>query len=178
MIEIEAKARITDPVAFRKKILTLGKYLGLTLKIDDYYTLESTRKYPTKSLRLRRIDKMYQINFKQSISFKHRVHTKKETEFTVSNIDDFLALLKEFGFKRWLRKEKRSEVYLLKRNFHIELNHLKGLGWFVEVEYLARPEEKAEAEKKVLEIIRTLGFKQKNLIEQGYTKLLWNQRKI
>jgi predicted adenylyl cyclase CyaB len=177
MIEVEAKAKIKDPVALREKAQKIGEYLGCTIKIDDYYTLENGKKYPMKSLRLRRIDKIYQINFKQSMSFNHRIHAKKETEFTVGNIDDYLCFLKEFGFKKWLRKEKRSEVYGLERNFHIELNFVKELGWFVEVEYLAHPEEKADAEKKVLRVMKSLGIKEKDFINKGYTRLLWEKNK-
>ena len=177
MIEVEAKARVKDVALVRQRALALGEYLGCTIKTDDYYTLEDVKKYPHKSLRLRRIDKMYQINFKQSLSFNRRVHAKKETEFTVSNIDDFLALLKEFGFKKWLRKEKRSEVYGIARHFQIELNYLKELGWFAEVEYLAQSEERKEAEKKVCTVMKKLGFVEKDFIWKGYTKLLWDARK-
>src|SRR3989338_784209 len=101
MIEVEAKVKIDDPVALRAKVQAMGEFLGVLIKIDDYYTLESVHTYPRKSLRLRRIEKMYQLNFKQSISFNHCIHAKKETEFTVGNIDDYLAFLKEFGFKKW-----------------------------------------------------------------------------
>ena len=125
--------------------------------------------------------KVYQINFKQSLLFHHHIHAKKETEFSASNIDDFLALLEEFGFQKWLRKEKRSEVYRLGEHFHIELNQVKGLGWFVEVEYLALPSEVARAEKKVFEVLKSLGFQERDFVKEGYTKLLWDahhRRKI
>ncbi len=179
MIEVEAKIRVKDLSLIRKKILSITKYHKTIIKVDDYYTLENLKNYPHKSLRVRKMGKIYQINFKQSLSFENHIHAKKETEFTASNIEDFLALLKEFGFKKWLRKEKKSEVYRISENFHIELNNVKDLGWFVEVEYLAKPNEVKYAEKRVLDVLKSLGYKEKDFIKEGYTKLLWDkQRKV
>ncbi len=92
MIEVEAKVRITDLSAVRKKIRALAKSVGTVKKVDEYYTLEGVKNYPYKSLRVRKMGKVYQINFKQSLSFHHHIHAKKETEFGASNIDDFRNL--------------------------------------------------------------------------------------
>lgn len=178
MIEVEAKVKISNPKELRKKIALLARRVDNVKKVDEYYTLEDLKRYPHKSLRVRAMPgNVHQINFKQSLSFHHRIHAKKETEFTVSNIQDFLALLKEFGFRKWLQKEKKSEIYTLKKNFHIELNNVKGLGWFVEVEYLALPREIVHAEKEVRCVLGLLGFTEKDCIEEGYTKLLWDAAK-
>jgi len=48
----------------------------------------------------------------------------------IFNQKHYLKLTKEV--RKWLRKEKRCEIYTIKKNFHIELNHVKNLGWFVE----------------------------------------------
>ncbi len=175
MIEVEAKVTVKSPSVMRARIRSLAKRSVTLHKIDDYYTLENLKTYPQKSLRIRKMGKIYQINFKQSLSFKHHIHAKKETEFSVGAIDDFLSLLSEFGFKRWVRKEKRSEIYTLGKHFHIELNNVKGLGWFVEVEYLAQPSEVAYAQKEVMKVLSLLGFKEQDCVEEGYTKLLWDR---
>ena len=49
MIEVEAKIKISNPKEFRKKVRKLARYKGKTKKIDDYYTLESLKKYPRKT---------------------------------------------------------------------------------------------------------------------------------
>lgn len=177
MIEVETKIRAANPSEVRKRAREIGKFTGVEMKVDDYYALNVDGKYPGKSLRIRKADGIYIVNFKHGLSYLGGVHAKKETEFKVSNIKDFLRLIEDFGFRKWLTKEKRCEIYEIKKNFHIELNHVKGLGWFVEIEYLARKEsEIKDARKEVSEVIKQLRLNERNAIKAGYTKMLWEKR--
>ena len=176
MMEVEAKARIISPEKFRIRAQKIGRYKGKERKIDDYYTLESGKDYPKKSLRIRRRAGFYEINFKQRISYAKGVYAKNETEFKINEINDFLKLLNEFGFRKWLTKEKYTEIYEIKKNFHIELNHLTRLGWFVEVEYLCNKSKISEAREEVLHVLNELGVSKKEFVKEGYTKLLWNKK--
>lgn len=176
MIEVESKIKISNPDAIRKKARLVGKYKGKQNKIDDYYTLESLEKYPRKSLRVRKLDGHYQINFKQWRPYIKGVHAKKETEFNVSDIQGFLDLIQDFGFKKWIRKEKETELYEVEKNLHIELNNVKGLGWFVEVECLSDSKHVDQSRNKVLEVFERLGLDSKETIKDGYTKLLWQKK--
>ena len=177
MIEVEAKVRSSDKHidSIRKLAGKIGKYRGKTKKIDDYYTLEDLREYPKKSLRVRKSNGYYVVNFKQSLSYEKGVHAKKEVEFKVSDLKGFFELIDDFGFKKWLRKEKVTELYEINKYFHIELNNVKNLGWFIEVEYLAKPGEVKSARKKVVSVLKNLGVSDKDIIKDGYTKMLWNE---
>jgi len=177
MIEVEAKARVSSFEEYRKIARRIGKYVGRKRKKDDYYTLEDLNDYPKKCLRIRKLDGVYQINFKQRISDEDNVDAKKETEFRVSNIKDFLALLEEFGFKKWVTKEKETELYEIRKNFHIELNKVKGLGNFVEIEYLAKPNEINRSRKEVEKVLEKMGISKEEIVTSGYTKLLWDRMK-
>ncbi len=177
MIEVEAKAKIKNPDEIRKKISEIAKFVEKVEKLDDYYSLESGKNYNKKSLRVRKTNGEYQINFKQKISYIKGVHAKKETEFKVSDIKNFLELIKDFGFKKWLTKHKLSEVYEIKKNFHIEINYVKKLGWFVEIEYLSNLSNIKKARSEVLAIAKKLGIKEKQIIKSGYTKMLWEKEK-
>lgn len=175
MIEVEAKIKIQNPEEFRKQISKIARLIKKEKKIDDYYTLESLKEYPKKSLRVRKTRESYKINFKQHLSYINGVHAKDEQEFTTSDIENFLNLIKDFGFKKWLTKIKYSEIYQINRNFHVEINNVKKLGWFVEVEYLAQKNEIAKARSKVLKIMKQLNLDKKPIIKDGYTKLLWDK---
>lgn len=175
MIEVETKIKIEKPEEYRKKVKKIGRFVCKQKKIDDYYTLEELSHYPEKSLRIRKKDSAYEINFKRKNSYDSGIYTKKETEFTISDISSFLKLIQEFGFKHWLRKEKTTELYEIKKNFHIEINKVKNLGWFLEVEYLAKPNEVEKAKKEILKIVKKLEIKQSQIIKEGYTKMLWNK---
>ncbi len=176
MIEVEAKVKIDYPKECRAMARKYGRFVGVQEKIDDYYTLENVKSYPKKSLRIRRKNNIYEVNFKQKISLLEGVYAKKESEFKVSDIESFLELIGDFGFKKWLRKYKRSEIYEVSKKFHIEINFVKGLGWFLEVEYLANKGEVRKAREKVYSMIRKFGYTEKNVVQDGYTKLLWEKR--
>lgn len=176
MIEVESKAKIINPEKFRVLAQKIGHYKGKERKVDDYYTLEYDHSYPKKSLRVRKRAGFYEINFKQRLFYKLGVHAKKETEFRVSDIAGFLRLIHEFGFKKWLTKEKYTELYEIKRNFHIEINHVKKLGWFIEVEYLSMPKEMEKARKEVASVMKKLNVHKRDVVKEGYTKLLWNKK--
>lgn len=175
MIEVEAKVKISNPEKFKKKIKALARYKGSEKKVDDYYTLEPASRYPRKSLRIRKLNTHYQINFKQRGPYIKGVHAKRETEFTASDIKDFLALIKDFGFRKWLTKEKTTHLYRIQKNFHIELNHVKRLGWFLEIEYLAKPNQVKSARTQVQKILKKLEIPKKDIIKDGYTKMLWDK---
>lgn len=176
MIEVEAKARILNPEKIRILAQKIGRYKGKERKVDDYYTLENLKHYPQKSLRIRKKGNIYQVNFKQRISYEKGVHAKKETEFEIESVEDFVRLLNEFGFKKWVIKEKYTEIYEIKRNFNIELNHVKKLGWFVEVEYLCNKNQINDARKEVISALKKLNIHKKDIVKEGYTKLLWDKK--
>jgi len=176
MIEVEAKIKIKNPKEFIKTISKLAKFQGKEKKIDDYYTLESTKSYPEKSLRIRKYSNHHKVNFKKSFPYESNVHAKDEIEFKVSDIDNFLKLISDFGFKLWLRKEKVTHLYNVKPNFNIEVNEVKGLGWFLEFEYLVEKQRHIKkARSEILRIMSLFDFKSKDIVKSGYTKLLWNK---
>jgi len=177
MIEVEAKIKISNPKELRERISKITTYRKKEVKIDHYYTLDKNKyKYPTKSIRVRKINNYYKINFKQKLSYVKGVYAKDEREFEVTDIKNFLNLIKDFGFRLWLIKEKYSESYEIKKNFHIELNNVKNLGWFVEIEYLTDKKNIEKARKKIQEIIKRLSLEKEEIIKEGYTKLLWNKK--
>ncbi len=179
MIEVEAKVKINsrDLKKIKDKISKLSSFVKKEKKIDNYYTLSLLDKYPKKSLRIRKRSGFYEVNFKRSYKYKSKVHAKNEVEFRVSDIAHFLALIHDFGFKKWLTKVKISYIYRIKPNLHIELNYLKYLGWFIEVEYLiSKKSQIAKARSQVSSVLKSLGFSQKEIIKDGYTKLLWDKK--
>ncbi len=174
--EVELKARVKDPAAMRQKIKKIAEFVKKIKKIDNYYTLEK-KGYPAKSLRIRDQGSFHLVNFKKRVSYHQGIHTKKETEFNLQDIKGFLAVLKEFGFRLWIKKHKESEIYRYykHKSAHIELNHLRGLGWFVEVEILT-VNRVSEARKIILAISKRLGINTKDIEKKGYTKLLWEKQ--
>lgn len=179
-IEVECKVKIDNPSQIRKNIKKIAKLLGKENKIDDYYALKIKR-YPSKSLRIRNKGRKREVNFKERLSYRKGVWAKKEVEFEVSDIDNFFKLLENFGFKKWIRKEKKTEHYRTKDGVNIELNSVKKLGWFVEIEILCDEKDIPKARERVLDIRRQLAsplkdFPKKQIKKKGYTKELWKRK--
>ena len=176
-IEVETKVRVKDHKLINSKLKKIAKFNKKETKDDSYYTLENFKKtYPKKSLRIREKGKQRIVNFKQWISYNNGIHVKKETEFTVSDVKKFLSLLKDFGFRKWMSKHKECIVYQYKKT-SIELNNVKRLGWFLEVEYLCSKKEIPKAKKQIREVIKLLKIKPSEMEKSGYTKLLYDLKK-
>ena len=175
-IEVESKIKVSKPDELRKKIKKIARFVKIENKIDDYYALDSAGVYPKKSLRVRDKSKKVEVNFKQPISYENGIWAKRESEFEVSDLKNFFGLLKDFGFKKWLRKEKKTELYKTNDGVNIELNQVKNLGWFLEIEVLAAENEIKEAMKKVENVRRELGLRGEDVEKLGYTKELWAMR--
>jgi len=177
-IEVESKIKVNDLKRARKKIRSIAKYLRTEHKVDDYYSMSANQKYPKKSLRIRNKGKVREVNFKQRLGYKDGIWAKREVEFKVSDIKNFYYLLNNFGFKKWMRKEKKSEIYKTKDNVTIELNYVKKLGWYIEIEVLCKENKKSiqRARKRIMEIMNIIGVKKKFIEKSGYTKTLWRMK--
>lgn len=173
-IEVEAKIPIKDKdvKAIRNKIREIAKFVGRETKKDDYYSLEYFE-YPEKSLRIRDKGSVREVNFKKRSSFSKGVYAKKEVQFEISDIKGFFELIEDFGFRRWLHKEKTTELYKTKEGVNIELNFVKKLGWFLELEVLCPIKQVSSARNKVVALRNKLGFRESDCEPRGYTKQLW-----
>ena len=175
-VEVESKIRVDNVKHARAEIKKIAKFVKRESKIDDYYSLEKN-KYPKKSLRVRDKGNKREVNFKQWRSFKNGIWAKKEVEFEVSDLRNFFDLLDDFGFHKWMSKEKKTELYCTKDGISIELNYVKKLGWFIEIEILCKPKDVQNARKRIHKIMNKLGVKKKFIEKKGYTKLLWYLKK-
>jgi len=176
-IEVESKIKVQDVKHAREQIRKIAKFVGRMNKVDDYYSLER-RKYPKRSLRVRYKGRKREINFKQRISYKNGIWAKKEVEFQVSDLNNFFDLLDDFGFRKWMKKEKKTELYKTKDGVMIELDYVKRMGWFIEIEILCKEnwKEIAKARNRISKVRKELGVEKKYIIKRGYTKALWELR--
>ena len=178
LVEVESKIKINNVNEARKKIKKISRFVKIEKKIDDYYSLRHNG-YPKKSLRVRDKSKKREVNFKQRLNYKNGIWAKKEVEFEVSDLKGFYELLDDFGFRRWLKKQKITELYRTKDGVNIELNHVKNLGWFIEIEIISKENHKEieNARRKIINVRNKLGVNKKYIEKKGYTRALWNLKK-
>lgn len=173
--EVECKLKVSDEKLIREKLRKISTFIRKENKIDDYYSLEYFD-YPTKSLRVRNKGRVREVNFKQRKNYLDGIHAKKEVQFHVSDLKGFFDLIEDFGFRKWMHKEKHTELYRTKSGVNIELNRVKDLGWFLELEVLCDEKDIVKARKKIEVVRKKLGFSSKDSIRTGYTKMFWNKK--
>jgi predicted adenylyl cyclase CyaB len=177
--EVETKIPIKDVIIYREKIKKIATVKKKENKTDEYFAIEK-KGYPKKAFRIRSINNNYVVNFKRWIKkdWTNEIVVKEEFEFDISNKENFLLLMKELGFNKWIIKIKESEVYTYKKDkrISIELNMVKHLGYFIEIEYLCKKNEISKAKGKINEVLKELGIKPNEIDNTGYTKLLFNKK--
>ena len=171
--EVECKVKINDVNEVKKKIKKIAKFVKNEKKIDDYYSLEYFN-YPEKSLRVRNKGKKREVNFKRRKSYVNGIHAKNEVQFGINDLKGFFELIEDFGFRKWMHKEKKTELYKTKDGVNIELNYVDKLGWYIEIEVLCDENGVNNARKKISAVRRKLGFSAKDSEKRGYTKMLWD----
>jgi len=181
-LEVETKIKLDDSEVkkFRDKIRGIAKFEKKGKKVDDYFAIQkSPMYYPKKAFRTRTTSDHIEINFKKHLKkyWTKNVVVKQEFEFKIQkeHFKDMIALFKDMGFTEWVQKIKYNETYKWNqnKNVSIELNKVKYLGYFIEIEYLVQPSDMKKAIKNIEKVLNILGIKPEQIDNTGYTKMLW-----
>ncbi len=182
LLEVETKVRINDVNALRKKIQKIARFEKKETRGDDYFALHKKFRrhgYPKKAFRIRSTKEEYVVNFKKWLTkyWDKDVIVKEEFEFKIKEPKSFLALMMDLGFVQWMKKRKTSESYTHKKDKRIiiEINKVEHLGYFMEIEYLAKKSEMEKAKNKIKMVLKELEIKPNQIDNTGYTKMLWKK---
>ncbi|ADQ29750.1 class IV adenylate cyclase [Borreliella burgdorferi] len=169
MFEIESKAFI--PPKELKRIIKLAnkkfKFIKEEIKTDIYYSNQK------KIIRIRKLNTLEKIvTFKKKIlDNNNTVEINKEIEFKIDSINNFLTLIKELKFKKLYKKIKKSLIYQT-NNLNVEINEIKNLGFFLEIEKIINNQNDIDLAKKEIDnIINQFGLKE-NIETRPYSELL------
>lgn len=174
MHEVEAKIPLSK-AEFDQLKKTLHQhpeilYKGQFQKTDLYYA----HPIPQLTLRLRTVDRKVYFQVK-SRHMKQGVEMNREWEWPIKSPSLFKSLLKQGGIEPFFSKVKRTDLFLWK-NMQIELNFLKGLGYFLEVEKLVeKASELPQAKIELEALFKTLGYSKSRFEKKPYLELLQSQ---
>jgi len=180
-LEVETKVKIDDSEVsdLRRRIKEIAVFEKSGTKADDYFAIKSLD-YPKKAFRIRAMKNEFEVNFKRWLTnhWTKEIVVKQEFEFKLKGKDEvknLLSLFEDLGFIEWVKKIKRNETYLYKKDkkVSIEINKVKHLGYFMEIEYLCQPRDLKKARKKILEVLKILKIRPGQIDNTGYTKMLW-----
>jgi predicted adenylyl cyclase CyaB len=109
-LEVETKVKLENKQvpALRKKIKEIAVFEKKGTKSDDYFAIQK-KGFPKKAFRFRSMGDKIEITFKKHLKklWTKEVVVKQEFEFNLEgkeNMFDLMALLKDFGFKEWVKK--------------------------------------------------------------------------
>jgi adenylate cyclase class 2 len=190
-VEIELKARLDDPEPVKRKLSSLGTYYRSYEKKDAYWTDESGCRLPS-ALRVRReIDTEADGSDRENtlVTYKTKeirdgIEINDEREFAVAGIgpdepgaEVFEDLLRRLGMRPFIRKEKRGWAWTVGERPSIlaELSMVKDLGWFLELEIMAKEGDERtvrESRNRLLSLLETLDIPPERIESRPYTEML------
>jgi len=182
-LEVETKVKLDEREVkgLREKIKKIANFVKSGTKGDDYFAIRRNG-YPKKAFRIRATNDEFEINFKKWMKklWTKDIVVKQEFEFKLKGkeeVEDLLALFRDLGFVEWVKKIKKNETYSYKKDKRasIEINNVKHLGSFMEIEYLCQPYEINKARKRIREILKELEINPKKIDNTGYTRMLWDK---
>lgn len=168
------KLRVGDPAALRRRLAALGVGLSDAVVQEDTFFRHASALRQDEALRLRKEGGAWELTFKgprQPGSAKTRV------EETVALGGDASALLSHLGFHPAAHVRKTREQGRLK-GAHVALDHVDGLGWFLEVEVVlpdgSVPSDgaRAGADAVIAAALRDLGLGEAPRVREAYVELL------
>jgi adenylate cyclase, class 2 len=165
-LNVEIKARCSDPVSVREYLLSKGADCkGIDEQTDTYFNVKQGR------LKLR------EGNIENNLIYYERNDQAgpKKSNFQlikVENSDDLKNVLtRSVGVKVIVHK-KREIYYLENVKFHID--EVPGLGNFIEIEAgnMLAPLSQKELEEQCNEYMQAFGIKPQDLVEVSYSDMM------
>jgi len=175
MYEVEAKVALSkaDLKRLKTEIPKIAKRTCQVNKKDSYYgDIKSHFFY----LRTREKNGKPFLNLK-SKKVEKGIEMNQEIKLPLTSMLKFHTLLKKLGIQLTARKEKKGEIYK-GEEVQIELNTIKGLGDFLEIEIIVQKKSDIpEAKKALRKWFKQLGFSPEDFEKKYYLELLAEKRK-
>ncbi len=177
-IEVEQKFRVADVPALERRLAALGAALGATeLQVDCYFA-HPQRDFAQsdEALRLRRVGRRNYVTYKGP-KLDATTKTRHEIELELSSGEsaarDAAKLFELLSFQRVSEVCKQRVHYTLSwegRQIGISLDHVEGLGDFVELEIMASRDDVDAARDAISSLAGQLDLS--NSERRSYLELL------
>ena len=171
MHEIEAKIHLT-----KKEFEQLKQRLSQKIQMTQKGEFKKKDTYfhspvPHLTIRIRKVNKKNYFNIKYRSS-KEGIEINKEWEWELKRSLFFKNLLKKAGLNPYAVKFKKTHLFAWKK-INIELNWVKHLGYFLEVEKLVKTEKSTpKAIQELKDVFKDLGFDDRPFEKKPYLELL------
>jgi predicted adenylyl cyclase CyaB len=180
MLEVERKARIGDPGSIERRLEALGVLEDEVVKEDRYYLIGwqpgGAIDFASDPIfRVRMAAGRAVLGWK-SRTFEGTTEVNDEREIDLGDPAAAIDWLEGYlGLSPFVVKHKRTRLFVLAGELapaRVELNHVRSLGHFVEVEVLCEPDGRDEAVRLVDRVFTALEIPGQAVETRYYIDLL------
>lgn len=182
--EVEIQVKIKNPAEAERKIRKIAKYLGSRIQVDKYFNPPHknyfSRYQPLEYIRIRSEKNKNHfaytcLHFDTNDRYKLLATNEYETE--IKNPDILEEILIKTGFVHVLTVKKRRK-YFNRGNFILNLDNVKGLGDFLEIEAKRVIKNIKNTHRLVVKFLEHLKIDYEfNAKKAGYPKMLFHKLK-
>lgn len=168
MLEVEAKVPVKkeDYPGLLKTLHSTAVYLGEKRADDSYY-----EKLKKGTIRIRRKGGRYSFDLKRRETIRG-IESNTEMEWIIKNPQAWRRLLARLEVRPNVRKTKKTELFKMD-GFLIELNEIRLLGYYLEIEKLITDASRLDSTKKeLIQLFKKLGYSEKEFEPKRYLELL------
>lgn len=193
MIEVEIKLPIENESAIAQKLLENDfKRAGKVRETDIYFNgIDRDFRQSDEAMRIRKTESLdgsyliadyddlanqmpneiYQLTYKGP-KLDHVSMARKEIELQISDFESMKNILISLGFKPVLPVVKEREEFF-GEDMNACLDHVEGLGWFLELEMIVESEKQREAALQAIEKqLEKLGYRMDDTTRVSYLSML------
>lgn len=178
MIEIEVKVGLNDPKRVERSLIAFGATpIGIEEQADTYYNSPERDFGKTdEALRIRGGDKEFYLTYKGPKLDKVS-KTRTEVEVSINDAYSMGEILSALGFTPVRNVVKKRKKYRL-GELLISLDEVRGLGSFMEVEFLAKDSHSNnEKLESIFKFIEKLGISRESTIRESYLEMMLKKEK-
>ncbi len=145
-------------------------------QVDRYFNAPDRDFAETdEALRIREMNNEYYLTYKGP-KLDNETKSRKELETGIKNDGVMTSILQELGFSEVLKVEKDRVCYRL-NDVYVFLDHVKGLGEYIEVEVIDKETPLETGKQKIKKQARKLGLDPAKSIQKSYMELILEDQK-
>ncbi|MFH1667929.1 MAG: class IV adenylate cyclase [Candidatus Komeilibacteria bacterium] len=174
-LEVEIKYKVKDKKKLVAKLKLIGaRFIVKTHLKDVYFSPDKGKRFIDPNPRLRIRNNMTDSTARLEYHVDQGRYSVIETEVNISDGQMMKLILKNLDFKEEGVVDKVRNSYQYK-NFNLDLDIVKGLGTFLEIELL-NPLNSKQAIYAIKEIERDLSLSKNSVCQHGYLFMVLKKR--
>jgi adenylate cyclase class 2 len=177
--EIELQLKIANKKSLILFLTSNAQKISTSKMVDDYFIPPHknylSEKPVSEWLRLRASNGVHSITYKKChFAENEKDAYRDEYESKVENIDSLYRIFDALNFKKIVTVDKRRIVYHYKNDYEFAIDSVKGLGDFVEVEYIGNNADMKPKEffEQVIKLLKGINVGKIEINYVGYPALI------